>query len=361
MTLHIFNPDHDLALASNLGNFTAPHAARALRAALGCLPALWAREGDAVLVDDCDHAAKAYKKLTLRAAAPLRRVDFVDAAGLRSLPIEAIEPWGWNPTLRNYLLRHGVSAALMPSLDTLDHIRQLSHRATAMHLLAHLRSLEATVGEARLCTDADQVADAIGQWGRVVLKAPWSSSGRGLRFVDRLGEPHLMGWLRNTLALQGGVMAEPYINKVKDFGMEFESDGRGNVRFVGLSLFSTVNGAYTGNILATEAAKQQMLARYVPADLLASVRAAIEAWLGPRLCDKYAGPLGVDMMIATRDDAGGFLLHPCVELNLRRTMGHAALALSPTDDDVRRVMRIDVADPYMLQVRPLTTNTPQIL
>ena len=25
--LHIFNPEHDIALASNLANFTAPHAA----------------------------------------------------------------------------------------------------------------------------------------------------------------------------------------------------------------------------------------------------------------------------------------------------------------------------------------------
>lgn len=29
--LHIFNPEHDIALASNLSNFTAPHAGRQLR------------------------------------------------------------------------------------------------------------------------------------------------------------------------------------------------------------------------------------------------------------------------------------------------------------------------------------------
>ena len=43
----------------------------------------------------------------------------------------------------------------------------------------------------------------------------------------------------------------------------------------------------------------------------------------------------------------GGLLHPCVEINLRRTMGHVALALQqlihPDDDDTddRRIMRID--------------------
>ena len=44
MKLHVFNPEHDLALAANLSNFTAPHAGRKLRADLGCLPALWADE-----------------------------------------------------------------------------------------------------------------------------------------------------------------------------------------------------------------------------------------------------------------------------------------------------------------------------
>ena len=50
------------------------------------------------------------------------------------------------------------------------------------------------------------------------------------------------------------------------------------------------------------------------------------------------GPFGIDMMIVKGEKYG---LHPCVEINLRRTMGHVALSLSPTDDDVVRVMRIE--------------------
>ena len=56
MKLHIFNPEHDLALASNLRQFTAPHAGRQLRSDLSFIPALWADEGDLVLVDDIDNA-----------------------------------------------------------------------------------------------------------------------------------------------------------------------------------------------------------------------------------------------------------------------------------------------------------------
>ena len=56
MKLHIFNPEHDLALAANLKQFTAPHAGRQLRSDLAFIPALWAEEGDLVLVDDIDFA-----------------------------------------------------------------------------------------------------------------------------------------------------------------------------------------------------------------------------------------------------------------------------------------------------------------
>ena len=54
-TLHIFNPEHDIALAANLSNFTSPHAGRQLRADIGFLPAIWAGEGDVVLVAGKGH------------------------------------------------------------------------------------------------------------------------------------------------------------------------------------------------------------------------------------------------------------------------------------------------------------------
>ena len=119
--------------------------------------------------------------------------------------------------------------------------------------------------------------------------------------------------------------------------MEFESDGQGGISYVGLSLFKTKNGAYTGNVLATEQQKLETIGRYVPAALLERVRKAIIEKLD---LGGYRGPFGVDMMVV-KDG----LLHPCVEINLRRTMGHVALELTkrynPTmDDDIRGVMRV---------------------
>ena len=54
MTLHLFNPEHDIALAAHLAHFTPPHAARQLKADLCWLPALRANAADAVLAENAD-------------------------------------------------------------------------------------------------------------------------------------------------------------------------------------------------------------------------------------------------------------------------------------------------------------------
>lgn len=321
-TLHIFNPEHDIALASNLSNFTAPHAGRQLRADMGYLPALWAASDDYVLVENADDALTAYSRLMHR---PFP--GFVEKRQLAHLPICRVEPWGWDLALRSFLLRYGVPTEVVPSEAEIAVIRDLSHRKTAVGLLRSL-AMEGTVGESVVLETSEAVALQVERWDRVVIKAPWSSSGRGIRFVNAALDDYQQRWLHNMLARQGAVIVEPYYDKVKDFAMEFESDGKGSVTCLGLSLFHTSNGAYTGNILASEDEKHEMISRYVSVDLLDSVQSSICKLLGPVFKDRYQGPFGVDMMLVNNGPNGSCLLHPCVEINLRRTMGHVALALS---------------------------------
>ena len=151
---------------------------------------------------------------------------------------------------------------------------------------------------------------------------------------------------------QGSVMVEPFYHKVKDFGMEFCVDERG-IHYLGLSLFHTVNGAYVGNILATENTKRQMISRYVSVDLLDKIKQNI---IDRLQLGTYRGPFGVDMMIVAPTfnvQRSMFNVHPCVEINLRRTMGHVALALMPQDDEIVRVMRIELTDHYKLKINKL--------
>ena len=348
MTIHIFNPEHDIALAANLSNFTAPHAGRQLRSDLGFLPALWAKEDDAVLVDDQERAEQSYKRLTQSLKRHLgddfraKGVRFVGLKQVGSLEnVTRIDPWGWNVAQKAQLKRSGVVDNILPQDDRLEEIRQLSHRRTSAQVLPQLM-MEGTTGQSFECFTEIEIEALLGRYDRLVLKAPWSSSGRGLRFVNSTTfTTHQAGWLRNLFATQGSVMAEPFFDKEKDFGMEFYAGEDGSIRYLGLSLFHTANGAYTGNILATEYKKREMISRYISIELLDSIKENICSSLPAILMGGYTGPFGVDMMVVKGER---FLLHPCVEINLRRTMGHVALALTPTDDEMVRVMRIEFAD-----------------
>ena len=151
----------------------------------------------------------------------------------------------------------------------------------------------------------------------------------------------IISWITRTIQTQGCIMAEPKYEKMMDFGMEFEVDEMGQIRYCGLSLFHTVGSAYVGNLLVTERRKQEVISRYIPVSLLDDIKERIRRCLS--LSD-YRGCFGVDMMICASSHGQGatetaalYLLHPCVEINLRRTMGHVALALhrrlNPTDDD----------------------------
>lgn len=361
MKLHIFNPEHDIALAADMERFTAPHAARQMRESLGFLPAFWANDGDMVLVDDVEAAHESVRHLKAYA----HNVTFVSKYMLADInvvspykensgnasnniaSIDSIEPWGWDKTLCFQLAKtHPALAQLMPDAATLAFMRTLSSRRFAgSQLLPWLVQLDnRLVGESRYCECLGDVADAIHGNGKSVIKAPWSCSGRGVRYVQATLGQHEEGWVANIIRQQGGVTVEPLYQKVLDFGMEFYADrtpyGGSRVRYCGLSLFDTSNGAYSGSILATERDKREMLSRYVDLALADRVRDAVAERLATIFDGKYTGAFGIDMMAVADAQADGFLLHPCVEINLRRTMGHVALALSPDEYEARRVMRI---------------------
>jgi hypothetical protein len=311
MILNVFNPEHDLALASGLSNFTAPHAGRQLHADLDWLPAIWAQPGDIVLVDSAEAAQRAFGRLMHRSFD-----GFVVKSQLSRLDISRVDPWGWDEPLRRFLLRWGVSPQACLTESEVAAVRELSHRRTAVCLLPQLR-LEGTVGESRPADSGDAVRALADKWGRVVVKAPWSSSGKGLMPASA---PNAEGWYRRILRQQGSVVVEQRLQRLADFALLFRLDGQGGVEYRGLSLFMTnETGAYTGNWLAPEGEKFGWLMQYLPPQPLVEVRRWWEQYL-TRF--RYRGPVGIDMMLCPDG------LCPCIEINWRMTMGHVAQALT---------------------------------
>ncbi len=353
MKLHIFNPDHDLALAANLPNFTPPHAGRQLRSDLAFIPALWADEGDLVLVDDIDSAHTRAQRLSRHL---VDRVEFITAPQLAKAMkvgcfIDSIHPWGWNVTLKHELLRIGTPSIMLPADDNLLQLRNISSRKWAA---CNLQT------DVIFITDLQQLHAIIDKRGTAVVKAPWSSSGRGVRYVSAEemthAQPGILSpterWTANIIRTQGGVTVEPLYNKVKDFGMEFEMQD-GKISYLGLSLFHTQKNAYTGNLLTSEEEKLQQLLPYTSEEELIRIRKKIIGTLEPAIRNIYSGPFGVDMMVCSggANDSTCFI-NPCIELNLRRTMGHVALAIGAPDNEPARTMQVTFdGSHYHLNIR----------
>ena len=115
MTLFVFNPEHDIALASGLHHFTAPRAGRQLRHDLGFLPAIWALKGDAVLVDDINLAEqKALKSNIANEGVWVTPKTVGQYLKQQNGHIE-IRPWGWDAPLVSELSRMGCSSNLLPN------------------------------------------------------------------------------------------------------------------------------------------------------------------------------------------------------------------------------------------------------
>ena len=172
-------------------------------------------------------------------------------------------------------------------------------------------------GESTLCHTFEEVEEAIDKHGEALLKAPWSSSGKGLM---KAGSEQWKAWAKRILKTQGSLVVERFLHKITDFALEFWLDGKGGVEYRGLSLFYTnERGAYLGNWVAPEGQKLAWLAQYIPLQYLQEIR----KWWEERLSRfDYSGPVGIDMMLA------GEGICPCIEVNWRMTMGLVSCMLA---------------------------------
>lgn len=324
-TLHIFCPWHEEALAAASPHFTPTRAARQMADSLCTLPGWWAAPGDVVWMPDMPLTFDREKcpGVTFTPRPDFTRITHIDA-------------WGWSAALRQRLMRAGCPERLLPSEEHLQKVRMLSSRHSSTQLLGRLQA-EGVGTDFRSwwCESEQEVLQVITEHGGTFMaKAPWSGSGRGVfRFDADTLAAHQR--IRSILRKQGGIELQPFYERVADVAMEFRfTDGA--AEFVGLSLFTTNEaGAYTGSVVADDSVLQGMFCATAEMFVhgsseeiirsLATIRTALERLL-PEVLPSIEGYVGVDMMLVLLP-GGSIALHPCVEINLRRTMGLVAILM----------------------------------
>ena len=318
-TIAIFNPEHDLCLANGDANYVPPASALSFaRKGAGIMNTLYGDHVVAVAAED------------------VAAVLCADCS---------LVAWGWNATLVRQLCRHGVPRSLMPSDERLEAIRALSHRRAALAAACFVAEACYTAAPtvAEVCS-VGKVEACLDDHCRVVLKAPWSGSGRGLRWVDGTLSETDRHWISRIISRQGSVMVEQRRDVVIDFALEYYIGNTNNhdvlrtmqgnrslqdecpqVTFLGYSLFETQSGVYRGNRLLSDQAIVDCLSAYIPRQAIWQAKEAVELWLKGNVSPVYSGPLGVDMFVYRTAD--GYALNPVVEINVRHTMGHVSIAM----------------------------------
>lgn len=330
--LHYFNPGHETAIQSGMIHYTPRASVRKMTTDLALLPLWYGKNNDYILIDESGDSSIFLNTIPkeLRPTAQLTtHLEF--KTQIFQEKIEAA-PWGLSPQVIHFFetLQTEHKQLIIPQWK--DEYAILTGRETAA---GYLKQIQDILPEFRkiippqFCTNPDEINHFIATYPPpYILKMPYSCSGKGLH---RIKNSHLdklsRQWITGAIKRQGMVSIEPALDKVCDFALEFESDGKGTVRYEGLSVFNTLqSGAFEGNILGTQQALKKQLTNYISVEQLEIIIETVIKLLSESLGSIYKGNFGIDMLVY-RDDQS-FAIHPFIELNLRYTMGLVALQLS---------------------------------
>ena len=333
--LHYLNLGHENAILTQSPYYHAPENVRRMMADLSFLPAWYGDAADKVLVDKALDTEFMHTITPFNSFLAQPIVCNSDELSKSNLAELNAAPWGLSPQsihFFNTLKQKHNYPLIVPTWRT-DYYLLCSRKTAAICLEGALNQLNRAIDHEIIptfCTTIDEVEQytAINP-SPYLLKAPFSSSGRGLVWVyNKEIAVDKKQYISGILKKQGYISIEPVLNKQVDFAMEFYADGKGNVNYVGLSLFNTATqGGYTGNFVGEQTDITEKLSNWVDINVLNQVKEAIEAQLKLNYATTYQGYLGVDMMIYQIGE-GRYKIHPCVEINMRYTMGLVALRLS---------------------------------
>lgn len=332
--IHFFNPGHETAILQGSAHYTPPANVRRMMRELSCFPLWYADPEDFVFTEEAP-APGFFSSLPQELGPFARLISRNELEGEGStLPAMVAAPWGLSPHSHAFFKRLGEKGGLKLTVpEWKEAYTRLTSRRTAAECLDKIRELlpaQEMPASPRFCRTIGEIAEYM-RAGEApfVLKTPYSSSGRGLLWP---AEPELTAkdcaWIEGALHKQGTVSIESALDKYRDFALEFYSDGNGQLRYEGLSVFGAgKRGAYSGNVLGSRAYLEKFFADHF-GDGFRQLKEAVQEAVRQIYGFVYTGYLGVDMLVFRKKTDGTFAIHPCIEVNMRYTMGMAALRIS---------------------------------
>ncbi len=330
--LFYFNPTCEMAIANGSVSYQAPKLLQELERDLGVLPCFFAGEGDGVVVERRVSAEfKQDLKRYFRKSTPfLLRHCFEQAP----VSFERFCPWGWSPAVEHLFFPFASYAQMPFNRISPARMKDLYSRRFALEVLEKLQKncgsdlLMPSAYNARVCHSIHEVEQLTFGAG-MVLKAPWSSSGRGVQILHhRILNESNKAWIKGVLKSQGSIMVEQLLDKLMDLSFHFHVSN-GQVKIVGRNYFTTNSkgkylGSYVGSSFWDKKEEERV---FEDSGILDDVQRGLAEILSASvLLESYGGYLGVDALLY-RDQQGRVLLQPVLEINPRYTMGLLSIFL----------------------------------
>ncbi len=338
--IFLFNPTCEYAVANGQPFWQANRLLLKMEADLATLPCFFANPYDIILTDKIpsNEFVESFEPFHFSMPQFFQKDEFLRKTFSETFGINKLLPWGWSPAAHRLLspLKQYCSDAFKQSPVFLwnPENRELYSKGFALEILKEIKSAlnfdfllpENLITEK--CTTREEIERLMLRWGKVMIKAPWSSSGRGLQPITKT-PVHEKVWEKivGIIKAQGFVIAEPYLNKAADLAFQFEFK-KGKVEFVGISNFTTdKKGQYQGNYIhgIPDNFEPDVVefAEFVPSVLIDPIIKILEK---SKLAANYEGNFGVDTLIF-RDESNKLKINPCLEINVRLNMGLLALYL----------------------------------
>lgn len=348
--VYLFNPFAESFMGRGSG-FAPNKQQAALANDLENLPQFLCRKDDVVLVNHRPNtrflAGLQEAGFELPQFERLGEAGVSETSELRSRKLGALKPWAWSSDSLSLLrpLSHQAAANGRPIDDQWIHeIRPFYSKTWGADRLIDL--LKASAEEDWLCSrrhvgrlassvsEAESLIKAIRAAGhrRVVAKMLFGVAGSNMQ---RLWEPELTAsqrkWLERTIAAEGGVLIEPWLDRVLDFSFQFhQTDGK--LRPVGMvRMVNDQRGQYQASEhypkLGTGLSGElQALLNGPRGGRLKQLQESLRNLLEPNLAQAgFQGALGVDAFAYRHE--GRLLIKPITEINARYTMGRLMLEL----------------------------------
>lgn len=312
--IYLFNPDNDLALAHGGGHYIAPPFAQKMQIDLCTLPMWYAMSGSMILVEN-RQMSEWVDSTSARWGLSIKGITREQLAGIEA----SIHPWGWSGTIKKRLIKAGVKANLLPADSTLSNVRKLAHRTNsiAMHKFIQEHTTLPLSPSPVECESFDEVSAFANSHPGSYIKMPWSGSGQGVYHAIEPDTIEFERWCKGALKRQGSLLCEIGLHRILDFALEFKCTN-GNAEFVGYSVFeSDFHSQYNAGVVANKQRLLSIIEDIFP-DISKIIPVVTQA-VNSIYASQYDGFLGVDMLLY--DDNDEIKLDPCVEVNLRATMG----------------------------------------